>query len=190
MELPGYDPRGSWGMSISYATAPRGGCHMSAYPIEAEAWGDLDPFTFDGKAQLVVDLQNSQFAKFSLGICDFWPVANDTLARLFEVTYGGKWTEERMVEIGERNFNLQRVFNVMAGFDRAQDRMPARFHDETLPDGPSKDKKMPREAFEKAMDEYYAIRGWDEKGRPTPEKLAALGVEADFIDAYKKHLNG
>ncbi|MCP4689486.1 MAG: aldehyde ferredoxin oxidoreductase, partial [Desulfobacterales bacterium] len=46
MELPGYDPRGSWGMSISYATAPRGGCHMSAYPIEAEAWGDLDPFTF------------------------------------------------------------------------------------------------------------------------------------------------
>jgi aldehyde:ferredoxin oxidoreductase len=48
MELPGYDPRGSWGMGISYVTAPRGGCHMSAYPIETEAWGDLDPFTFEG----------------------------------------------------------------------------------------------------------------------------------------------
>jgi len=67
MELPGYDPRGSWGMGISYVTAPRGGCHMSAYSVEAEAWGDLDPFTFEGKAQLVAELQNAQFAKFSWG---------------------------------------------------------------------------------------------------------------------------
>ena len=33
LELPGYDPRGSWSMGLAYVTAPRGGCHMSSYPI-------------------------------------------------------------------------------------------------------------------------------------------------------------
>ena len=185
MELPGYDPRGSWGMALAYATAPRGGCHMSAYPIEAEAWGDLDPFTFEGKAQLVIDLQNAQFAKFSMGVCDFWPITSDNLARLFEVTYGGNWSGKDMVRIGERIFNLQRMFNVMAGFDRTQDTLPERFFTETLKEGPPKDKKIPRQAFEKALDAYYALRGWDNKGRPTLEKLQSLDIEPAFIEAYR-----
>ena len=33
MELPGYDPRGAFGMSLGYATSDRGGCHMRTYPI-------------------------------------------------------------------------------------------------------------------------------------------------------------
>jgi aldehyde:ferredoxin oxidoreductase len=188
LELPGYDPRGSWAMGISYVTAPRGGCHMSAYPIEAEAWGDLDPFTFDGKAQLVVDLQNAQFAKFSMGVCDFWPISSDSLARLFEVTYGGEWTGEQVDRIGERIFNLQRMFNVMAGFDRTQDRLPQRFHREILKHGPPKGKAMTQAAFEKALGEYYAIRGWDHTGRPTVAKLEDLEMESELIAAYRKHL--
>jgi aldehyde:ferredoxin oxidoreductase len=189
LELPGYDPRGSWAMGISYVTAPRGGCHMSAYPIEAEAWGDLDPFTYKGKAKLVAELQNSQFAKFSMGVCDFWPIGSDTLARLFEVTYGGKWTAERVDKVGERIFNLQRVFNVMAGFTREDDKLPGRLHKELLNDGPPKGRPMPKEEFEKAMDEYYAFRGWDGQGRPTLEKLRDLGIEEEFIVEYEKSLN-
>lgn len=56
LELPGYDPRGSWGMGLAYATAHLGGCHMSTYPIADEAWGLLDPFTFEGKANNHQDL--------------------------------------------------------------------------------------------------------------------------------------
>ena len=189
LELPGYDPRGSWAMGIGYATAPRGGCHMSAFPIEAEAFGDLDPFTFEGKAKLVVELQNAQFAKFSMGVCDFWPIESETLARLFEVTFGGTWTAEQVVKIGERIFNLQRMFNVMAGFSREEDRLPARLHKELLKAGPPKDIPMPEEAFQQAMDEYYAFRGWDEQGRPTVAKLMDLGIEPEFIAAYEKTLN-
>jgi aldehyde:ferredoxin oxidoreductase len=188
LELPGYDPRGSWAMGISYVTAPRGGCHMSAYPIEAEAWGDLDPFTFEGKAQLVAELQNAQFAKFSLGLCDFWPIENDDLARLFAVTYGGQWTGKQMKEMGERIFNLQRMFNIMAGFTREHDRLPARLHKELLKEGPPKDIAMPKEAFDKALDEYYAFRNWDESGRPTIQKLEALGIEKKFIRKYQDSL--
>ena len=36
LELPGYDPRGSFGMSLAYATSDRGGCHMRSYPVGDE----------------------------------------------------------------------------------------------------------------------------------------------------------
>lgn len=188
MELPGYDPRGSWGMGISYVTAPRGGCHMASYPIEAEAWGDVDPFTYEGKAKLVMDLQNSQFAKFSMGVCDFWPAESDTLAKLYEVTYGGKWTARDVELIGERIFNLQRLFNVMAGFDRKDDNLPGRFHKELLKQGPPRDIAMPKEGFHEALDEYYRLRGWDENGRPEMEKLAEIGIEDQFLQSYRNYL--
>jgi aldehyde:ferredoxin oxidoreductase len=189
LELPGYDPRGSWGMGIAYVTAPRGGCHMSAYPIAEEAWGTLDPFTFEGKAHLVAEMQNAQFAKFSMGICDFWPVSSETLGRLYGATYGGSWPAEKVDTMGERIFNLQRMFNIMAGFDRTEDTLPERFYKELLKEGPPKDKPMTREAFDRAMDEYYAFRGWDERGRPTPEKLRELGIEEEFVGAYEAYLS-
>ncbi len=188
MDLPGYDPRGSWGMGIAYATAPRGGCHMSAYPIALEAWGELDPFTFEGKGKLVAEMQNEQFAKFSMGVCDFWPIEAETLGRLFEVTYGGSWPAERVNTAGERIFNLQRMYNIMAGFDRKEDTLPQRFFKELLQEGPPKDIPMTEEAFTNAMNEYYEFRGWDGQGRPTVEKLRELEVEEDIISRYKEYL--
>ncbi len=187
-ELPGYDPRGSWGMGLGYVTAPRGGCHMSCFPIAEEAWGTLDPFTFQGKAELVARMQDAQFAKFSMGVCDFWPISSETMGKLFEITYGGKWTKEKVDLIGERIFNLQRMFNVMAGFSRKDDYLPDRFYREVLKAGPPKDKLMTRQGFEKMLDAYYAIREWDEEGRPTLEKLKCLGIEDEFIEAYREML--
>lgn len=188
MELPGYDPRGSWGMGLAYATAPRGGCHMTTYPIALEAWGNLDPFTFEGKAQLVSSGQNAQFAKFSMGICDFWPIESKTLGKLFEATCGGSWPEEKVDLTGERIFNLQRMFNVMAGFSKEDDRLPARFHKETLPEGPPKGIEMTKQAFDAALKEYYTLRGWDDQGRPTVETLTRLGIEKELIYRYRNSL--
>jgi aldehyde:ferredoxin oxidoreductase len=189
MELPGYDPRGSWGMGLAYATAPRGGCHMTTYPIALEAWGNLDPFTFEGKARLVSGGQNAQFAKFSMGICDFWPVSSKTLGRLFEATYGGSWPEEKVDLTGERIFNLQRMFNVMAGFDRKDDRLPARFHQEILQEGPPNGIEMTADAFAAALGEYYSLRGWDDQGRPTVDTLKRLGIEEKLIERYSSSLS-
>ena len=186
LELPGYDPRGSWGMGLGYVTAPRGGCHMTAYTIEQEAWGDLDPFTFEGKAKLVAETQNFQFAKFSMGICDFWAINAETIGKLFEVTYGGHWPIEKIEKAGERIFNLQRMFNVMAGFRRTDDYLPERFYKEVLKDRPPKGKIMTKEAFEKALDEYYAFRGWNSEGMPTVKKLKELDIELELIEKYCK----
>ena len=152
---------------------------MTTYPIAEEAWGTLDPFTFDGKAKLVVDGQNTQFAKFSMGVCDFWPITSENLGKLFEITYGGSWPAEKVDKAGERIFNLQWMFNVVAGFTRQDDRLPER---------PAKQIKMGKKQFDNALDEYYRLCGWDEQGRPTVEKLTDLGIERELIEAYRSSL--
>jgi aldehyde:ferredoxin oxidoreductase len=81
-------------------------------------------------------MQNTQFAKFSMGICDFWPVTAESLGRLWGATYGEELTAEQVDRMGERIFNLQRMFNVMLGFDRGQDRLPDRFYKDLLKAGP------------------------------------------------------
>jgi aldehyde:ferredoxin oxidoreductase len=44
---------------------------------------------------------------------------------------------------------------------------------EPMPEGPAKGRVVD---LDKMLPEYYAARGWDEKGVPTPEKLTELGL--------------
>lgn len=159
---------------------------MSAYPIVEEAWGKRDPFTFEGKAQLVADMQNAQFAKFSMGVCDFWPINSTTLGRMYEITFGGSWPSEEVDRAGERIFNLQRMYNIMAGYRGKDDTLPRRLFREPLPSGPPKDHPMTEENFKVCMKEYYEIRGWDPEGKPTIEKLKELDIEPELIELYRK----
>ena len=78
----------------------------------------------------------------------------------------------------------------MAGFSKAQDTLPERFHKEVLKDGPPKDILMPKQDFSKALEEYYAFRGWDNDGRPTKKKLMDLGIEDKLIQAYQQTVDG
>ncbi|KKM10133.1 aldehyde ferredoxin oxidoreductase [Clostridiales bacterium PH28_bin88] len=176
LEFPGYEPRGSWGMGLAYATAPRGACHMSAWPVAEEAYGQRDPFTIEGKAQLVVDLQHYNAAKFSLILCDFWALSFETMAKLVGRVLGREVTAGELTQAGERIFNLARQFNIREGFDRKDDTLPPRIHKHPLLTGATAGKAMPQEEFHRMLDEYYFLRGWDNKGRPIPEKLEQLGI--------------
>ncbi|PKL37794.1 MAG: aldehyde ferredoxin oxidoreductase [Spirochaetae bacterium HGW-Spirochaetae-1] len=72
MELPGYDPRGCFGQGLSYATANRGGCHLSSYVLSLEAFlGMADPHALRWKPFMVKFLENTFAAVNSLHICQF-----------------------------------------------------------------------------------------------------------------------
>jgi aldehyde:ferredoxin oxidoreductase len=60
--------------------------------------------------------------------------------------------------------------------DPADDNLPIRFIKESFSKGHAKDVLIKKEDFEKSLKEYYALRGWNEKGIPTPEKLKELGL--------------
>ena len=174
LELPGYDPRGSWAMGLAYATANRGGCHMSAWPIADEAFGELDPFTIKGKAQLVITGQNYNAIKFSLILCDFWALSMDTMSEMVSCVLDRDISTTNLEKAGERIWNMLRLFNVREGFEVAADFLPTRIFQEPLKSGTPAGRVLPREQFDAMLEEYYQLRGWDSKGVPTPEKLKEL----------------
>ena len=185
MELPGYDPRSAFGMSLAYATSDRGGCHMRTYPIAAEVIsGALAPDTLEGKAERIISGnpaegmigQNFNATKFSLILCDFLRVLPELMCILFRMM-GRETGEEEIFQIGERIWNLGRLFNLREGVE--VDMIPAKLLDpeDAFPGGPSAGKSIGRGAFEQALAEFYSLRGWDERGVPTEAKLEELDVD-------------
>jgi aldehyde:ferredoxin oxidoreductase len=179
LELPGYDPRGSWGMGLAYATASRGGCHMSAWPIADEAFGKLNPFTIEGKAQLVISGQNYNAIKFSLILCDFWALSLDTMSQIMSCLLNRDVPTTELEIAGERIWNILRLFNVREGFNVNDDSLPKRIFNDTLKSGITSGKVLPHDQFIIMLQEYYRLRGWDTKGVPTQEKLAQLKMLGD-----------
>jgi len=81
-------------------------------------------------------------------------------------------------KIGERSWNLARLFNVREGLTSEEDTVPDRFFEEfcTLKDG--RRKVLIREEFRRMLLEYYRLRGWNPKtGIAYEEKLGELGIE-------------
>ncbi|MEM3640342.1 MAG: aldehyde ferredoxin oxidoreductase family protein, partial [Candidatus Bathyarchaeia archaeon] len=102
LEYPGYDPRGSFGMALAYATSDRGACHMRAWPVAYDALGNLNPFTHEGKAKLCIDDQNLNSIKWSLIFCDFYPIGYPTMAKFYSLATGRTLSEEDLMLTGER----------------------------------------------------------------------------------------
>ncbi len=177
LEFPAYDPRGSIGMALAYATSDRGACHLRAWPVGDEAFGDLDPFTTEGKAKLVIDGQHRNAAKWCLIGCDFYAVDYPTMSRFYSLVTGREMTSTKLATIGERVWNLTRLFNVREGFSRKHDTVPYRITHEPLKEGPPKGRVVEPEDFQKMLDEYYSLRGWSQDGIPTGERLTDLGIQ-------------
>ena len=87
---------------------------------------------------------------------------------------GAGYTVEEVEKAGERIFNAERQFMVKAGFSRKDDTLPDRLLKDPMPEGPSKGLVV---HLDKMLNEYYKLRGWDQNGIPTKEKLRELGLE-------------
>ncbi|MGQ9468360.1 MAG: aldehyde ferredoxin oxidoreductase family protein [Nitrososphaerales archaeon] len=181
LEMPMHDPRAYKSLALGYATSNRGACHLQAASHWVER-GTLFPelgikekpnrFTSEGKAKMVIDMQNFMAMIDSLIICKFALTCGYTLThllRLIEATTGYKITIDEFKRAGERIFNIKRLFNNRLGISRKDDRLPERIN-----------KPLPEEAKHSSpdldfmLDEYYRLRGWDEEGKPKPEKLREL----------------
>jgi aldehyde:ferredoxin oxidoreductase len=185
LEIPGYDPRGTFGMGIAYATSDRGACHQRAWTVKAELYDpNLQRFSFKDKAKMVKEVQDSIAAFFSLVFCDFAPISIEHCVELWNLSTGFDHTAETYLKAGERIWNVIRLFNLREGMDPADDNLPIRLFKESFSKGQAKDILIKKEDFEKSLKEYYAMRGWNEKGIPTSSKLKELG-----LSKYEKIIN-
>jgi len=184
LELPAWGPRGVPGMGLAYMTADRGGCHQRAFPILYEAGGETwqgqsyERLALDGKAQLLAEVQNRLAGLDTLITCDFarYGITDEQYLDLFAYATGRRLSLAELYTLGERIWNLTRLFNLKAGMTKADEDLPRRFKDEPLADGPAAGHYFTDADIERLRSDYYAVRGWDEHGVPKPETLRRLGV--------------
>jgi aldehyde:ferredoxin oxidoreductase len=177
-EFPAYDPRGAFGMGLQYATSNRGACHVRGYMIAPEILGaphKMDPLIAEGKAAMNIGFQDLTAALDSAGVCLFvtFSIGAPELTAMLKTATGFDYDADEFLRCGARIWNLERLFNQRAGFSKRDDTLPRRLLREPMPGGPAKGLTVPLGAM---LAEYYRLRGWDAEGRPTKEKLAALGL--------------
>lgn len=144
---------------ISYATCNRGACHMHGGNASA---------------------QNQLALRDSIGACNFassWFREDLAFHHFMNAITGLDWTAESFEKAGERIINLERHFNHREGFSRHDDWIPDRFFEDAPTSGPSSGMTVEREAFNKMLDEYYALRGWNANtAAPGEEKIRDLDL--------------
>ncbi len=92
---------------------------------------------------------------------------------LLNAATGTSWTPEQLLEIGDRIYNIERMFNKAAGMKPEDDRLPKRLLQEPISNGPSKGMVS---KLDVTLPQYYAARGWVD-AFPTDETLKKLGLD-------------
>jgi aldehyde:ferredoxin oxidoreductase len=179
--IPAYDPRCMKGMGIGYATSNRGACHLRGYTPAAEILGipeKVDPYAWEGKGELTALFQDLHAISDSFDICKFNAFAEGI--EEYVLQYNGMTgldvSEDDLMEAGERIYTLERYYNNLAGFDGADDSLPARFLDGegSMPGQGASEGEVCE--LEPMKEEYYDHRGWVD-GVVPDEKLDELGID-------------
>jgi len=206
LEMAAYDPRGSFGQGLAYAVANRGACHLSAYLIAQEVYfGLLDPgkakakpeFTkfFESLTCCINALQTCQFTMFAYlleppmskyshdAVLGFLMQNLPAIAikfidfsmytRLWSTVTGIKISNSEFLRAGDRIHVLERFMNTREGISRKDDTLPIRL----LREGRKSDSEKKTVPLDEMLEDYYKLRGYDEKGIPTRSTLKKLGIE-------------
>ncbi len=186
-EFPGYDPRGSKGMGLLYATSNVGASHMAGDLAYMEVFGvpkKIDPLTIERKPWYIKHFEDLFTIIDAAGLCVFLSIrylcdATDEvmptrLTQLLNLATGAGYTVESLLEAGDRVYTLERLFLNRAGFTRADDTLPRRMLEEPMPEGPAAGHVV---ELDEMLPEFYRLRGWDEDGIPTDDRLAELGLD-------------
>lgn len=171
-EIPAYDARAIQGIGITYATSNRGGCHVRGYMISPEVLGlpeQLDRETVEGKAQWAKIFQDLTSVIDSMGMCLFssFALGAPEYAALLNAGTGTNYDVNGLLEVGDRIYNLERMFNKAAGMKPEDDRLPKRIAEDEIVNGPSKGMHS---QIKLTLPQYYEARGWKD-AFPTEETL-------------------
>jgi aldehyde:ferredoxin oxidoreductase len=188
VDWPGHTCRPFPGTAVGYATGPRGGSHHDIRPT-LEKSGAVDRKVLEGKGAMAAEVNHWLILADSAVVCHLaepiWGPAkvSDNLIEALNAVTGWNLDYAQARKIAERQWNMIRCFAAREGFTRDDDRLPLRFMDEPVPEGPMKGSLVSKETLEGLKDDYYDYRGWDRKtGNPTKAKLTELGLEFAIKD--------
>ncbi len=189
--------RAAKGTCLGEATTNRGFCHLRGrssfelfgMPEEVltKIYGTpVDPNfqSWRGKPAMAIWTQHFTTIADCLGTCKFatmWPgsitnMGYEHFCETLKAIKGWEITPKELMEVGERVWNLERMFNVRESTIRRDGDMPPEIFYQPNKLEPLKGVKMDKAEYEKALDEYYTLRGWNLDGTPKPETLERLGL--------------
>ncbi len=190
MEFPAHDPRYADSIGLQYATSPRGACHLSAN-CHGEEYGNaysgygfydhgvvaLENHSTEYKPEMNTELEHIMCLCDSMTCCKFLigPMGDETgetITNWLSYITGWDLTKEELIKTGERIFNLKRMYLVRDGQSRKDDKLPQRMRKRRMTGGSADN--IPD--LDGMLDKYYELRGWDEFGIPTKEKLEELDL--------------
>ena len=180
LETAAWDPRGKRGLGLSYATADVGSSHLRGWPQTTEK---PDASALDLVESMVIE-RDTKILTDSLVVCHFtwrFPLTREEKIQMLNSATGLSFDDNGITRFGQRVETLIRLFNVNEGVTRSDDVLPPRFW-ETETIGPSKGMKsfIDQDDFEKCLDKYYDLRGWNREGIPTKETIKEIGL-SEFI---------
>jgi aldehyde:ferredoxin oxidoreductase len=176
MEPPAYDVRTAKAFGLGWATATRGADHLAALPnfellgyepeVGVEWFGSkkaVDPHAWEGKPKMVVWHENFGAIVDSAEMCKYtcfsaYAIKPEDMTLFVNYVTGMDLSPDDLMKIGERIYNLERLFNLREGIGKKEDNLPERFTKEPLPEGPAKGQYV---ELEKMLPEYYKLRKWD-----------------------------
>jgi len=164
LEPAGYDPRALKGMGLTFATSPRGACHLRTTFYKPELSGLIPPDQIEGKAEMLIDYEDRLNIFDTLILCRFYRdlYSWEELVETISMVTGRQTTIEELREVASHIATMTRRFNIREGLTAEDDRLPKRLHKESLPEGGS----LSEIEMEKMLQDYYRLRGWDSGGNP------------------------
>ena len=183
-EIPMHDPRAKYSMAVYYATIPRGGNHMSGIHDPAPPHKELNlpdnPYqSWENRAKIAGEYLLLRSFANSLILCTSTSNLPDIedeylfplVREMLEAATGNSIDAKEMLAIGERNYDLLRIFAEKVGYTRDDDKLPQRFHEAQPSTGYVIDKGM----LERTIDEYYEIYGYGKYG-PDMKRAEQLNI--------------
>lgn len=206
LELPAYDPRGSWGQGLSYAVANRGPDHLSATTFALEVFLNyLNPYSTRSRARFVTIFEAIYNAVNSLHICLFttWAFLMEPFIIKYTPVPILRFFMQNWSRLAIKFLNLRvfcRLYESVTGIKMPPKKLLKighRIHvlerymntregisrqDDTLParflnEGRKNDPQNRTVPLGRMLDQYYRIRGYDQDGIPTPATLKKFGIE-------------
>lgn len=164
LEPAGYDPRVLKGMGLTFATAPRGACHLRTTFYKPELAGMIPPDQIENKAELLTDFEDRLNIFDTLILCRFYRDLYpwEELEKLIHMVTGLTVTKTELRQKAAAIATMTRNFNLREGLKPEDDLLPARLHKEKLPSGHA----LTADEMAYLLKDYYAQRGWDENGVP------------------------
>ncbi len=187
LELPAYDPRGSFLQGLCYEMNNRGGCHLeNGYTAIRDYCAGYAEWPSDRIEGTAIVARNAAFVDTIadiIGACAFasLSITIDEFAALVNAVTGSHYNMGSLEQIAWRTLTLERIFNILAGFTHEDDWLPDRFYSESIEIIDTYE-SCKKKAFEQMHKEYYEAMGWNSKGIPREETIRELGITQILTD--------